>query len=1124
MTFSNQQKAYYLQLIQCLLTIFNIRHEVRINKCECCWKNKMLTEKEFTRARRDLESLLYKLETKQKQIMNEEKNNWWKNTFPIIKIKTILSLLILKINDKLGLLSKEKQKILNIINSRPKIFYELYEREGNHSMIYLIFSLHTNHKYIGQTGRDIKRRYKEEVNIAKKFTFKKSHMDKRIKNNKLAKNMYYIGIEKFIVLPIINLGKANKTARIEIENSVIKKYNPDLNCIGKKRTIHKRSRHSKGRLEVLKRKIGEIRNKYNNKNEIKNVEKQKMLFTKYKSENNVYYNIEGLINNVMKKERLRKNEQKQIKITIEVGSIDISNWKEINKKWGESLFKIKSKPKAYKFKNMRKAYNKIMKNGNTYLANIQIKENTNQVKIDKIVNNIANKKHIEKRFINNCSNAQLLNIYFKIKNTLHGIKRSKSIDAIKKYMQKRIVISREWGKIINGIQLKMKFYQNDQRYIIKKWIKKVIEYSSLSQITKQYLKESISIMTLKQPTIKDYLINNKKYARQKKTEEKCSQLCKDNIHYQQKMINTSNTLQYIGEINANSSIFPNKGNFQYEFTEQIQKCLETITCFWSINHQYESKQGEEEKNPVKKWLQNIGCSLTNTGKLIEDLHNVKLGIQKSIESENKKRNERHGIDINQIKLAKRFIQKYKLVVSRLDKNSGQLFIECKHKANERLNNTFIQCNNFQRVWKTKNQIIHDMHEDYIKLGLQQIQPWDTKGDLAYAYCDPKNKDINKSRGIVAMWNHPAKRLLKMASKTFMWLIMNTNTQIGFTLRKLTDLKSNIGQINGQIRDLNKQEQWKTEVLQFDIDQMYTNLNKDNIRDAVIWFIDLLKEKRTNRLYGNGDIAIKRKGKNTYNIHRGKADEGETQLDYNKLMNIVIFDLNNMFFTIQGSCYFQQKGVPIGGFLGAFYAIIQCSKAESGFINNWKYNNTMVNALRYIDDEIIWIFYKNCDQGKNEKQEIKDKIYEEVYGNELKIKDVEIKNIQDKNIAIFIGAQIITDKTNSQIYVKPYIKNEDEIEQHGKQKFIMYKGKASFTGKSNTYGTIVAVLCRMQNNCTNEKHLYYYLQKQIQEFDLIGMDRKIIKKAIENMIMKNSGNTKWRNTWMKGMHIIKKKIL
>jgi hypothetical protein len=307
------------------------------------------------------------------------------------------------------------------------------------------------------------------------------------------------------------------------------------------------------------------------------------------------------------------------------------------------------------------------------------------------------------------------------------------------------------------------------------------------------------------------------------------------------------------------------------------------------------------------------------------------------------------------------------------------------------------------------------------------------------------------------------------------------------------------------------------VEQFDVDQMYTNLDKNEIREAVLWFFEKVREgaARYSRTYArDGSVAVRREGRRHFEMRFGKAEGEEVQLNFNVIMQTVMFDLENVYFTLRGRCYQQKKGVPIGGFLGAMYAICQCARVEQAFLDGIDRDKTLVIAYRYIDDCHIWMFAGRRDRGMRETKQAKRDLWTpgRVYSADLTIKDVNVDDCGTYRKSVFVGAELRTDKRTFAIEMHPHMKNWESIMESKRQLFKMFKGPASFTSDRSRYGSVVTALCRMQTQSTNDEIMLASARKMITELRVVGMSKALIRKAVNTMISRNSAMMTTRLAW------------
>ena len=143
-----------------------------------------------------------------------------------------------------------------------------------------------------------------------------------------------------------------------------------------------------------------------------------------------------------------------------------------------------------------------------------------------------------------------------------------------------------------------------------------------------------------------------------------------------------------------------------------------------------------------------------------------------------------------------------------------------------------------------------MKREYRSADVNHLGYW-YKGSLPEDYTLPKQKDpINKSRLIASCFKRPLSHVFKNVSRILAWMFTTIKKRYGmFTLYKLTDIKE---RLSDAMRVLTKNFGPKTNVItvQTDVTQMYTNLNHDQIRAALMWMCDRARNQYNKQTKNN----------------------------------------------------------------------------------------------------------------------------------------------------------------------------------------------------------------------------------------------------------------------------------
>src|ERR1700722_10762216 len=126
-----------------------------------------------------------------------------------------------------------------------------------------------------------------------------------------------------------------------------------------------------------------------------------------------------------------------------------------------------------------------------------------------------------------------------------------------------------------------------------------------------------------------------------------------------------------------------------------------------------------------------------------------------------------------------------LVISTTDKNNGCLVAECPLGYYLRIEKELINTPNYTLLPDNQIAVLHKMKLNYKEKKFGTIKPWGD-GYLPEAYCNPKQKDLNKTRVISAANALPHKKLLQPTGGILHWLLRTIPTK-NFTLHKMNTL-------------------------------------------------------------------------------------------------------------------------------------------------------------------------------------------------------------------------------------------------------------------------------------------------------------------------------------------------
>lgn len=964
--------------------------------------------------------------------------------------------------------------MLSIASRRPEAWYAMYDQPQQCS-VYCIFSTGSSERYFGETKRNVKARFMDELRDAVKLRLRRK---KGVRTTKLARVMAKVGPEEFVVIPVASLEKnATKQEREAVEYMYRKRYGASMN-VGRSKRERKKSRKHDRRTNRLKGNV-----------------QPDVAYT--------IFDVEGdsgvMLDELIKK---RKNgEMVKVKISGAVGNVDLTNAQRMQKRFGGSVIFQENENRVRVGEVGKLGWKRVMKLTNGEEFWLQIKQNDYISEVEQVVERIGDKKYAKKQFLRKRTIWELLEIKALIEKRLKGGKLERAGRIIQGYIRRRTG-DKSW----RPASLRIPYSEaSESKSNGVNWVRSVISNLTLEKGAKQWLLATTKVREVRRKTIKELLVNNRRFA---KGSGRVECVCGRGKHLRERMKNFSGLTGKIGRMNAGAIPRPGTRETEHLVLENAMVFLSQIASIMSKSGiRMRRVRTGRKRSAMTGWEQlDLKCAqMRMTGNTRDQIANqLRKGIECMMKGNASGRECVTVKDVHDVKM-----WWSGMIFSRIDKNTNQIVIECPCAANERLVNAFDENKSFEREARSQGAILKAMREEYMKEGLERVARWNEGGRLPYGYADPKEKAIEKTRGIVSMAAHPARRALKAVSRAAMWLLQQVpEGELGFTLLRINRLMERVSTLDKEfIQHVQEDGEYDMMVYQMDIDQMYTNLDKDQIRDAILWFFELVKNKGVKRAYRSSGLIAVKKGRSR-GVRWGKADTAdEIQLDYETMVNVMIYDLNNVYFAVRGKCMRQVKGVPIGGYLGAFFAIIQCAKAEMVFVDSLRESGVerTIRAMRYIDDALVWCKWRrgNEREEKNAK-EAKNRLWTQVYTGGLSVKDVEVKHelADGRWIAVFIGAKVITQWNH--VHVCPYLKNEESMKESKGQKIVMFQGSGSYGNEVHTFGTIVAALCRMEANSCSETDLRDAVNSIVIEFDHVGIQRRLVRKAFRRMAVRARG--------------------
>lgn len=185
------------------------------------------------------------------------------------------------------------------------------------------------------------------------------------------------------------------------------------------------------------------------------------------------------------------------------------------------------------------------------------------------------------------------------------------------------------------------------------------------------------------------------------------------------------------------------------------------------------------------------------------------------------------------------------------------------------------------------------------------------------------------------------------------------------------------------------------------------------------------------------------------------------LPFKMLLNIVEFDLANVYFTVGDVVLKQSNGAPIGGFISSLYGNVVCAKAEYQWLTSLGADQRLFVAARCQDDTLAFVSYEPAiPESVAFAQRVRSDILENrVYAGGLSVKEVSIPEQR----ARFIGNEVVIG--DSAAYSVAFNRNWADI-RSGKQRFPRFHHWHSFSDNRSKRGVVVGALKRIRRQCTH----------------------------------------------------------
>lgn len=412
----------------------------------------------------------------------------------------------------------------------------------------------------------------------------------------------------------------------------------------------------------------------------------------------------------------------------------------------------------------------------------------------------------------------------------------------------------------------------------------------------------------------------------------------------------------------------------------------------------------------------------------------------------------------------------------LDKNNNTWTIICKKHYIQMHLKEFTNTNYYERIYRQPKYLMNKIEQTYQEKILPELKHkigTNKNWTLSNAYLLPKNKDQEKTRPIVSYFNHYSKRLGEKVARALTVmikiLILKWNTCEMHDLNKL-HINMHLEKISKRWQDAMEKEEMT--LMKFDIKSQFTNLNKDRVLKSLNFGLDTLA-KTVNRTLC---FCIRnRKYEKSYDHIGHPFKYKEIGLTPSLVKQYIEYELNTSYFQINGICYRQKNGLPMGGFNSAPLACLDAMAQEHICANLLKKRI----SIRYRDD-ILLIAPKKLNEAEIHKQHM---ILNKIYGPEL---TVELEGYSNKEIN-FLEYKL-TNKLETYHHNKNYNKESN-------QQIIRYPSAIAEYPKHIFLGTLIGTIKRATSRASTLNFKILSCITTIIEFIQLKYDTKLIATAI-----------------------------
>ena len=428
------------------------------------------------------------------------------------------------------------------------------------------------------------------------------------------------------------------------------------------------------------------------------------------------------------------------------------------------------------------------------------------------------------------------------------------------------------------------------------------------------------------------------------------------------------------------------------------------------------------------------------------------------------------------------------VISSLDRNSGELYVECPERHYDLLKTSFLGENNSNYL-RVHDMTKEDIVSEWERLGDKAAIPgtFSKQGELPYCYVNRKDKDCERARPIVSFAAAPHRIQLKYCARAFFFIILVLHVQ-HFTLWSTLQVRARVFEATKALIEETNDNNSQIIATTSDIKDMYTNLCHDDIMAAVSWGLNVFKtQTRRDR------VNVNRRGPPTGQKGRVYDNAARVEVRCSSIGHYVEMMLRTCYFRCGEVIMRQTIGIPMGSHISPPLAIVVCMYCEYKYIASYNNVPPPIRGFRYMDDILHITMYEDelfLDQARDIYPKTLRVIvtgYSRSAGTTVPFLETDIS---------WVGSTLLMEHNN---------KNSKVIGETGRQKIARFRHGKSFVPQPSLRAVVVCMLSRCIKFATTLSSQLVAVFDLITEFRSLCYPMGLIRQAVYRLLRMDEGH-------------------